>query len=79
MKKLTLGVVLALISASPILADHNNPWATEEDEVKSQYHDANQEKSEGTPGENEMKGRQVQNASPKAGQGSGNGKGGGKN
>ncbi|SFL06731.1 hypothetical protein [Celeribacter marinus] len=58
---LTLAAVLGLLAA-PVFADHGNPWATEDDVVLSQYHDINQAKSIGTPGENEMRGLASDNA-----------------
>lgn len=60
-KSLTLVGVLTLL-ASPALADHGNPWATADDVVLSQFHDANQARSVGTPGEDEMRGALVRRA-----------------
>jgi len=56
-----LAVIFALL-ASPTFASHANPWATEEDAVLSRYHDANQSKSVGTPGTDEMRGAMVRRA-----------------
>lgn len=67
-------------SAAPLWAGHNNPWAEPGDEIVEQYHDENLEQSDGTPGENEMRGALVQWAWGKlgreAGQGAGQGAGG---
>ncbi len=52
---LTFAALIAFM-APPVLANHGNPWAGEDDVVLSKYHDANQLKSVGTPGEEEMKG-----------------------
>ncbi|WP_420324803.1 hypothetical protein [Mameliella sp.] len=52
---LAAAIGFALISAS-VQADHANPWAGEDDTVLSRNHDANQARSIGTPGENEMRG-----------------------
>ena len=68
---------LAFVAASPAVASHANPWAGEDDEVNAQYHDVNQARSAGTPGQDEMKGRQVGGAVGKTGGGA-EGKGGGK-
>lgn len=46
---------LALLS-TPVLAAHNNPWASEGDILLSKKHDDNQLKSVGTPGQDEMRG-----------------------
>ncbi|GGE50103.1 hypothetical protein [Actibacterium pelagium] len=80
-------VILALCAglASPALAGHNNPWTDDLSILKEQYHDANQEQSIDTPGEDEMRGEMEQNANGKldggsgggGSQGSGEGKGGG--
>ncbi|WP_394179322.1 hypothetical protein [Yoonia maritima] len=66
-RQLTVTAVLAIL-ATPVLADHGNPWATEGDTVLSQYHDANQAKSIDTPGEAEMRGALVRNARGKLGE-----------
>ncbi|WP_139792778.1 hypothetical protein [Pseudophaeobacter leonis] len=55
------------VSANPAFADHGNPWAEEDDVVRSQFHDVNQAKSVGTPGQDEMKGAMVQSAQGKQG------------
>lgn len=70
-------------------AGHANPWAGVDDVVQEQYHDTNQSRSIGTPGQDEMKGLVTQDAFGKtegaagnagvagAGQGGGHGAGGG--
>ncbi len=73
---LSSGVILAMLGSAPAVADHGNPWAGPDDEVQSQFHDANQAKSVGRPGENEMRGQSSRNANPRAGQGAANGRGG---
>ncbi|MCO4843931.1 MAG: hypothetical protein KC439_13700 [Yoonia sp.] len=45
---LTFAALIAFM-APPVLANHGNPWAGEDDVVLSKYHDANQLKSVGTP------------------------------
>lgn len=74
-----LGLVLLTLSVAPVFADHGNPWAGPDDNVKSQFHDENQEKSLNTPGEDEMYGRTNRNVSPNArgGKAGGSGNGGG--
>ena len=62
-----LGLVLLTLSVAPVLADHGNPWAGPDDKVNSQFHDASQEKSLNTPGEDEMHGQANRNVSPNAG------------
>lgn len=62
MKQLAVGAVLAVMAATPLFADHNNPWATPEDTLLAKNHDENQEQSIGTPGEDEMHGVMVQDA-----------------
>lgn len=62
-----LGLILLTLSVAPVLADHGNPWAGPDDEVKSQFHDANQEKSLNTPGEDEMHGQTNRDVGPDAG------------
>lgn len=74
---LSSGLLLAALGTTPTLADHGNPWAGPDDEVQSQFHDDNQEKSVGTPGEDEMNGQINRNASPNAGSGSEDGRDGG--
>ena len=64
-----LGLVLLTLLVAPVLADHGNPWAGPDDEVKSQFHDANQEKSLNTPGEDEMHGQTNREVSPNGGAG----------
>lgn len=79
MKIIALSLSLAVLTGSPALAAHNNPWATPEDTLLAQNHDENQLASVGTPGEDEMRGVMVQNANQTggtAGQGDG-GQGGG--
>lgn len=66
---LIYGAVLALLSITPALADHGNPWAGPDEEVQSQFHDINQEKSVATLGENEMYGQSNRSVSPNAGPG----------
>ncbi|EPX86929.1 hypothetical protein [Salipiger mucosus] len=58
---------VACTLGSAVAASHANPWATSDDEVTSQYHEANQARSIGTPGEDEMKGVMVRRASGKLG------------
>lgn len=60
MKKLAIAITLAVFAATPALAAHNNPWAASEDTVLGKNHDANQEQSAGTPGEDEMRGDMAQ-------------------
>ncbi|SNS95476.1 hypothetical protein [Antarctobacter heliothermus] len=76
---MTLAIGLAMLSGA-VQADHANPWATAEDTVLSKNHDANQAKSVGTPGEDEMRGAMTRAARGKTGdaQGYGGGTGGGK-
>ena len=71
MIKVTLGIVLAIGAASPLMAGHANPWATEGDIIKEKFHDTNQTRSEGTPGQDEMRGNMFQNVSSRAGGGLG--------
>ena len=56
---LTLG---ALLLGSAAIAGHNNPWASEDDSILSQYHEENLAQSVDTPGEDEMLGVMEQNA-----------------
>ncbi|WP_323772134.1 hypothetical protein [Antarctobacter sp.] len=81
----TFAVTLSLVVLSGAAqADHGNPWATADDTVLSKNHDANQAKSVGTPGEDEMRGALTRAArgkldDPQSNRGaSGAGKGGGK-
>jgi hypothetical protein len=62
MEKLFIAVVVASLSASPLVAGHANPWATDEDNLEMQYHEENLAQSEDTPGEDEMLGVMVQSA-----------------
>ena len=61
---LSASLVAILITGSAV-AGHNNPWATPDDDLLMQYHDENLEQSVDTPGEDEMLGIMVQNASGK--------------
>lgn len=72
---ITLTIGLVMLSAA-VQADHANPWATAEDTVLSKKHDANQAKSVGTPGEDEMRGAMTRAARGKTGDARGNGGGG---
>jgi hypothetical protein len=72
------------VSANPAFAAHGNPWAEDDDVVFSQFHDENQVKSIGTPGQDEMRGDRaltgagkVGSANRGSGGGAGNGGGGG--
>ncbi|MDR9440479.1 MAG: hypothetical protein RI841_13445 [Halomonas sp.] len=56
---------LLLLAATPALAGHANPWATDDDDLLMQYHDENLQQSEDTPGEDEMLGIMEQHASGK--------------
>ncbi|MGR3321624.1 MAG: hypothetical protein ACU0DK_06815 [Pseudooceanicola sp.] len=67
MKKTLILLALGVPLASPVIAGHANPWATEEDDLLMQYHEENLAKSIDTPGEDEMLGRMVQNATGKLG------------
>ena len=62
MKRTLLIATLASSLATPLVAGHANPWATEEDELLMQYHEENLAQSEDTAGEDEMLGVMVQNA-----------------
>lgn len=57
--------LVAILITGPAIAGHNNPWATPDDDLLMQYHDENLEQSVDTPGEDEMLGVMVQNASGK--------------
>lgn len=59
-----LGLVLLTLSVAPVFAAHGNPWAGPDDDVKSQFHDQNQEKSLNTPGDEEMYQRTNSDVSP---------------
>ncbi|SMX36961.1 hypothetical protein [Maliponia aquimaris] len=74
---LALTTATLLASAGAALADHGNPWATAEDTVLSRNHDANQAKSQGTRGEDEMRGVMTRSAHGKLGS-TPSGQGGGK-
>jgi len=63
---LCLACLMAALSG-PALADHANPWATEDDVVQSKNHDANQAGSIDTPGEDEMRGKMTRSAHGKLG------------
>lgn len=65
MLKATFAIGVMITLASPGWASHANPWATEDDEVLAQFHDVNQEKSVGTPGEDEMLGVMTRSANGK--------------
>ncbi|MGI1662658.1 hypothetical protein ACRDNQ_10495 [Palleronia sp. KMU-117] len=61
--KTTLSIAAAMICvASPVLAAHANPWASEGDTVDSQFHESNQARSVDTPGEDEMRGTMIRAA-----------------
>ena len=63
MRMITIAAAWAVsIAAGPVLAAHKNPWAGEDVDVLPQYHDANQEQSIGTPGEDEILGLTVRAA-----------------
>lgn len=53
---------LVLLAATPALAGHANPWATDDDDLLMQYHDDNLQQSEDTPGDDEMLGIMEQQA-----------------
>jgi hypothetical protein len=72
-KTIMLAGAMAMLSGVA-LADHGNPWATEDDVVLSCYHEENQARSIDTPGEDEMRGRTVRSASGKLGGGQSGGK-----
>lgn len=65
--KLALGLIAVAATASPAMASHANPWATDDDTVLAKNHDENQAKSIDTPGEDEMRGKLVRNAYGKLG------------
>ena len=80
MRLTTLSTVLATtLIAGAAHAGHANPWATPEDDLLMQYHEENLERSEDTPGEDEMLGVMDQQAvgqlggSPTTGGGMGGG------
>lgn len=65
--KLAMALAAAMITTGAAQASHNNPWAGEDDVVLEQFHDANQEKSVGTSGQDEMRGVMTRNAHGKLG------------
>ncbi|MGA9433637.1 MAG: hypothetical protein WBV62_05320 [Roseobacter sp.] len=69
MKPIALNFVVGAMIATPTLAAHNNPRAGPEDTAQTTNHDANQEKSIGTAGEDEMNGQSDQDANTTAGGG----------
>ncbi|SSC64884.1 hypothetical protein [Ciceribacter selenitireducens] len=75
LKIIICGVSAGLLAMTPAMASHNNPWATAEDTVLEKYHDENQAKSEGTPGEDEMYGGKTGVAFGKTGVSATKGKG----
>ncbi|WGW02690.1 hypothetical protein [Tropicibacter oceani] len=85
MTTLALATTLAFGTATFVQASHANPWATAEDTVLEKYHDDNQSKSTGTPGQDEMRGVMKRSAhgktsgiaSDNSGQGGSGGQGGG--
>ncbi len=66
-KTIAVASAIACFAVAPSFADHGNPWAGPEDEVNSQFHEENQEKSLNTPGEDEMRGNLVRSAFGKTG------------
>lgn len=62
MKRIALGLAIALFGMLPAFASHNNPWATPDDTVQAKNHDVNQDQSIDTPGEDEMLGEMIQHA-----------------
>ena len=77
MTRTTAIAALFAVAALPAFADHANSWADDDDEVLSQFHDANQARSVGTQGEDEMNGVMERNSFGKGGGGEGGGHGGG--
>ncbi|SEQ68825.1 hypothetical protein [Thalassovita taeanensis] len=65
--KIIAGLVASVLVTSPVFAGHINPWATSEDDLLEQYHEANLEQSVDTPGEDEMLGVMNRNAVGKLG------------
>lgn len=65
MLKTTFAAGLIIVLASQGWASHANPWASDDDDVQAQYHDANQAKSVDTPGEDEMLGVMTRSANGK--------------
>lgn len=70
MTRTTAIAALFAVAALPAFADHANSWADDDDEVLSQFHDANQARSVGTPGEDEMNGVMERNSFGKVSAGS---------
>jgi len=81
MKTILGCAVVVVMTMSSALADHANPWATDDDVVLSRFHDDNQARSADTPGEDEMRGKMSRSANGKTGASgstrSGNASGGG--
>jgi hypothetical protein len=71
MKTTILGVMVSVAMAGAAVAAHNNPWTDDLNTVLSKAHDTNQAKSEGKPGQDEMRGNMNQNVSANAGAGHG--------
>jgi hypothetical protein len=71
MKQIAFAIFIASVATSPAAAAHNNPWATTEDTVLGFKHDDNQEKSVGTPGQDQMQGALAQKGSGTVGGGFG--------
>ncbi len=71
MNKIVLGLAIGALAVTPSFAEHNNPWSGAEDIIQGKNHDANQEKSVGTPGKDEMNGQMAQTANTNAGGGLG--------
>lgn len=69
--KLLAGILFTVASVSPVMAAHNNPWATSTDVVLAKNHDENQVQSEDTPGTDEMRGTMEQSANGRTGGGTG--------
>jgi hypothetical protein len=67
MKALLGCAALVMVTMSPALASHANPWATDEDVVLAKNHDENQVRSIDTPGEDEMRGKMTRSANGKTG------------
>ncbi len=68
-RTLLLAAAIGVAAGSAAYAAHNNPWATEDDIVLAKKHDANQLKSVGTPGEDEMRGNMKQTGASTSGGG----------
>lgn len=71
MKRVFFGFIVSVAMTGQVFAAHNNPWATDLTTVLGKNHDTNQAQSEGTPGQDEMRGNMNQNVSPNAGGGYG--------